>query len=128
MAYIGILPGLAWCESRRRYFSTKPRRESAHIVAEASTENITRDISSFPVEESVLKTLKISRQKVDQACAICSETESHEKQSSVILNCRHKFHPTCLKKWLTIRGSCPMCRACVDVALDVAARCADQYV
>lgn len=47
----------------------------------------------------------------EEACAICfSEINLHEAR---ITNCKHLFHSACLKKWLYLQDTCPMCHAIV---------------
>ncbi|XP_076470514.1 RING finger protein 145-like [Babylonia areolata] len=41
----------------------------------------------------------------DDVCAICY----HEMKSAYITPCGHIYHGLCLRKWLYVRESCPMC-------------------
>lgn len=44
-----------------------------------------------------------------EVCAICTETvEAHDRISEI--PCGHVFHPDCIRKWLAIRPTCPICR------------------
>lgn len=49
--------------------------------------------------------------ELDTQCIICfSEIDNGEKVG--VLACRHVFHASCLKSWLTVgRNSCPLCQA-----------------
>ena len=40
-------------------------------------------------------------------CSICIEPL---KEDVISLNCKHKYHKGCIKEWLTINNSCPLCR------------------
>jgi E3 ubiquitin-protein ligase RNF139 len=42
----------------------------------------------------------------DDVCAICYQDLSSAK----ITACRHYFHAVCLRKWLNIRDTCPICQ------------------
>lgn len=42
-----------------------------------------------------------------EACPICMESSDIE---AVLLDCGHLFHRDCLKDWVLIKGSCPVCR------------------
>lgn len=45
--------------------------------------------------------------RLHDACAICfSEIAAHETR---ITRCKHLFHSICLRKWLYIQDTCPMC-------------------
>jgi hypothetical protein len=45
--------------------------------------------------------------KVSEDCPIClSSTETE----GVALSCGHTFHSSCLKNWIFVKGSCPICR------------------
>ncbi|KAK3851719.1 hypothetical protein Pcinc_041649 [Petrolisthes cinctipes] len=41
----------------------------------------------------------------DDVCAICFQ----ELQSARITRCNHYFHSVCLRKWLYVQDSCPLC-------------------
>jgi Ring finger domain len=43
-------------------------------------------------------------------CSICMESN---EEVSVRLECDHYFHKNCLRDWVRIKGSCPMCRRLV---------------
>ncbi|KAL5226664.1 hypothetical protein ABZP36_014929 [Zizania latifolia] len=46
----------------------------------------------------------------DESCAICLE-EYKDKCLLGILKCNHEFHSGCIKKWLQVKNSCPVCKA-----------------
>lgn len=45
----------------------------------------------------------------DGECVICLE-EWRVGDMSREMPCKHRFHGECVKKWLGIHGSCPICR------------------
>ena len=47
---------------------------------------------------------------IKEACPICLETYKVSDQI-IKLPCEHLMHKKCLKSWLQINASCPMCRA-----------------
>lgn len=59
-------------------------------------------------------------------CPICFEVMDGNKDTK-ILQCRHKYHVTCILGWFIRCGSCPMCRSIVpyheiinnDLSLDL---------
>lgn len=50
----------------------------------------------------------------DNICAICLEEiksdKDEEKNKNILLNCRHKFHKSCLSVWSKIKTECPLCK------------------
>uniref|UniRef100_A0A8C5KGY7 E3 ubiquitin-protein ligase RNF139 n=1 Tax=Jaculus jaculus TaxID=51337 RepID=A0A8C5KGY7_JACJA len=64
-----------------------------------------------------LPEIKGSRlQEIDDVCAICY----HEFTTSArITPCNHYFHALCLRKWLYIQDTCPMCHQKVYIEDDV---------
>ena len=50
--------------------------------------------------------------KLNDLCAICfCELKTLESR---ILQCSHCFHSTCLRKWLHVQSTCPMCQKAVN--------------
>ena len=54
-------------------------------------------------------------------CSICFEIIDNKNLNYKILECKHKFHTTCIKKWflenhkklfddIYLNGKCPLCR------------------
>ena len=46
---------------------------------------------------------------VPSECSICLETM--DPLETVTTNCRHAFCSTCIRPWVTSKGTCPCCRA-----------------
>ncbi|MGH0118974.1 UNVERIFIED_CONTAM: hypothetical protein FKN15_002762 [Acipenser sinensis] len=46
-------------------------------------------------------------EKHNDICAICYQ----DMKSAVITPCSHFFHPGCLKKWLYVQETCPLCHS-----------------
>ena len=42
-------------------------------------------------------------------CAICLETTSEDNDLSITV-CKHRFHTSCLLKWIRNNNLCPLCR------------------
>jgi len=49
-----------------------------------------------------------------EICPICRENLS----KSIITECNHTFHFSCLHKWLMINPICPMCRSDIEYLID----------
>ncbi|XP_077363240.1 E3 ubiquitin-protein ligase RNF139 [Festucalex cinctus] len=56
--------------------------------------------------------------RVEDVCAICYQDFA---SSARVTPCRHYFHALCLRKWLYIQDTCPMCHQKVHVDDDGAA-------
>ncbi|KAF7834616.1 Transcription factor GLABRA 3 [Senna tora] len=53
--------------------------------------------------------IKTSEQNVDKNCSICQE-EYVADDDLGRLKCEHSFHFQCLKQWLALKNSCPVCK------------------
>jgi len=52
---------------------------------------------------------KKSENGESSSCSICLE-EFKEDEKLILLNCLHRFHPTCITTWLKQNKNCPVCR------------------
>jgi len=58
----------------------------------------------------LIKTFKLeNNESNDNSCSICLNNYKKEELVSV-LNCNHKFHTECIKKWFDNKTNCPYCR------------------
>ncbi len=50
-----------------------------------------------------------SRFETNETCSICLDNSNHNVVSTY---CNHKFHYTCISRWINLQNSnsCPMCR------------------
>lgn len=46
----------------------------------------------------------------DGSCVVCLE-DYNDKDLLGVLKCSHDFHADCIKKWLQVKNSCPVCKA-----------------
>ncbi|KAK7072845.1 hypothetical protein SK128_007823 [Halocaridina rubra] len=76
-----------WCEARNGWTVFMKRRTAVN------------KINSLP--EATEEQLN----KHDDVCAICFQS----LHSAKITKCNHYFHSVCLRKWLYIQDSCPLC-------------------
>ncbi|KAK9363934.1 hypothetical protein V1504DRAFT_399234 [Lipomyces starkeyi] len=67
------------------------------------------DISALPTE---ILTPGLHEQSSD--CAICKD-QYENNETVTLLPCKHFFHPACIKHWLSISDSCPICRHPITV-------------
>ncbi|XP_053626273.1 protein TRC8 homolog [Cherax quadricarinatus] len=76
-----------WCEARNGWTVFMKRRTAVN------------KINSLP--EATQKQLN----EHDDVCAICFQN----LRSAKITKCNHYFHSVCLRKWLYVQDSCPLC-------------------
>ena len=81
-AYINI-----WCEARNGWSAFMKRRHAVNRVASIP------DATSKQLQEH------------DDVCAICFQVLTSAK----ITACKHFYHEVCLRKWLYVQDSCPLC-------------------
>lgn len=63
-----------------------------------------------------MPSVEISEEE-DSECVICLEDWEivDDKRVAKEMPCKHKFHEKCIKKWLELHGSCPVCRYSMPV-------------
>ncbi|XP_076064379.1 protein TRC8 homolog isoform X2 [Oratosquilla oratoria] len=76
-----------WCEAKNGWSVFMKRRTAVN------------KINSLP--EATREELE----KHDDVCAICFQ----DLQTAKITTCKHFFHSVCLRKWLYVQDSCPLC-------------------
>mmetsp|Transcript_37084 Transcript_37084/g.38448 ORF Transcript_37084/g.38448 Transcript_37084/m.38448 type:complete len:295 (+) Transcript_37084:1-885(+) len=66
----------------------------------------------YGVSEDLLDSLDCSQATKEHVntCVICTE-EINEGNKILILKCSHHYHSECLKRWLSTKYSCPICRS-----------------
>ncbi|ORX85639.1 hypothetical protein K493DRAFT_319928 [Basidiobolus meristosporus CBS 931.73] len=67
-----------------------------------------------PAPEDVINNLpreKITKAQVEDGidCAVCKE-DFNEGEETTGLPCHHLFHDGCIRPWLELNGTCPVCR------------------
>lgn len=65
------------------------------------------DYETLQTDETLLEQLR------EETCCICTEGYNAE-QLVTRLCCEHYFHTKCIKGWLAVNNTCPICRATVD--------------
>ncbi|KAM3928732.1 E3 ubiquitin-protein ligase RNF139 isoform 1-T1 [Leptodactylus fuscus] len=63
-----------------------------------------------------LPEVKVSDNEIDDVCAICYQ---EFRTSARVTPCHHYFHALCLRKWLYIQDTCPMCHQKVYIEDEV---------
>lgn len=72
----------------------------------------------LPISQARLDTLPviaITEEHAQQQCSICFDEFKASDSSVRQLSCNHMFHELCIFPWLRINGTCPVCRAPLEV-------------
>ncbi|KAM7503962.1 hypothetical protein LguiB_002866 [Lonicera macranthoides] len=74
-----------------------------------SEEIITRHLKTRMFESSSYTSYS-NLEEAELSCVIC-QGEYEEQESIGVLNCGHKYHVDCIKKWLLVKNICPICKS-----------------
>ncbi|GAB4840522.1 hypothetical protein Ancab_021291 [Ancistrocladus abbreviatus] len=74
------------------------------------------NLQQLPVE-MILAHLKITTHIVgadqeSQICTIC-QMECEAEESMATTRCGHEYHTDCIRKWLAVKNTCPLCNSTV---------------
>nr|VDD15337.1 unnamed protein product [Brassica oleracea] len=103
------------CSSRRRNSSSSSRRSSSS--SSDDTPHVTVDIAT-PVTTTVTPdSRKTHSKEIGSECTVCLSVLADGEEIRQLSACKHKFHVSCIEKWLKDKDhpSCPICRADVPV-------------
>ncbi|KAL4589044.1 hypothetical protein LXL04_001946 [Taraxacum kok-saghyz] len=67
----------------------------------------------FVVQHLKTRPFTLSKSSSDQeltSCVICQTNYDDEEQIGV-LDCGHEYHVECVKKWLVVKNTCPVCKS-----------------
>ncbi|KAB2633548.1 NEP1-interacting protein-like 2 [Pyrus ussuriensis x Pyrus communis] len=73
----------------------------------AETRGLPRDVLKKLPSRVILKDTKAAR---GCCCTICLQDVEEGEIARTLPLCQHTFHLACVDKWLSIHGSCPLCR------------------
>ncbi|XP_022868035.1 probable E3 ubiquitin-protein ligase ZFP1 [Olea europaea var. sylvestris] len=68
----------------------------------------TRTFSSLATCLNQKKAATVEQQS--NFCVIC-QADFEDQENVGNLNCGHEYHEDCIKKWLLIKNSCPICKS-----------------
>ncbi|CAN1338513.1 E3 ubiquitin-protein ligase MBR1 [Linum perenne] len=81
--------------------------------------NVNTGLSGNVVSECLLeKKHSISDKNVQVSCAICLEEYKKTSRKGKLKKCGHEYHIGCIKKWLSMKNSCPICKGPAAVLSD----------
>ncbi len=50
-------------------------------------------------------------------CTICFDAVDLNASNACLLHCGHVFHCQCIRKWVAVKASCPVCSASIDAGV-----------
>jgi len=69
------------------------------------------------LEESTIRYRKNANCNEEKDCSICRDVIGHSR-SVVTKECSHCFHEDCFDNWMELSSNCPMCRTCLEPAIE----------
>jgi len=67
-----------------------------------------REINKIPIEK--FSRAEFAEKGFDENCSICL-ADFETSEITRILRCKHVYHKECIDSWLTLNGTCPICRS-----------------
>lgn len=127
---LGQLHNMKWCGETNRYYADRVEY-AEHVSMDAVERSSVDEVVNRPIQRGIIDTLpRVSNKKRSRGqsieCSICYKSSVPHtvdpRMRFVSLPCDHAYHLYCIEEWLVKRrGSCPLCRRCVDVSLEAAA-------
>ncbi|KAI7755508.1 hypothetical protein M8C21_031682 [Ambrosia artemisiifolia] len=70
-------------------------------------------LSDHLISKCIQESIYCSSDQVQDegTCAICLEEYANMDDVGMLRVCRHDFHVGCIRKWLSMKNSCPICKA-----------------
>ncbi|KAJ4969721.1 hypothetical protein NE237_002820 [Protea cynaroides] len=70
-------------------------------------------LSEDMVSKCLMKTIYCSSNQIREEgnCVICLEEYKDRDEVGTLNNCSHDYHVNCIKKWLSVKNVCPICKA-----------------
>ena len=100
-------------KGKLRLVRTDMEMATVHYIPSEIEEagSITVPLKEFTEIIKNLPTIKADKKHIS-SCVICTE-DIKEGDEIMILKCpaNHFFHGNCIKKWLLVKTTCPMCRS-----------------
>ncbi|CAM8938476.1 unnamed protein product [Rhodiola kirilowii] len=72
--------------------------------------NVNTGLTEATVKKCVKQRQSRPRKDKIEPCCICKD-EYQKGQKIGTLKCGHVFHPGCIKEWLLVKNSCPICKS-----------------
>ncbi|CBI32710.3 hypothetical protein AAG906_014514 [Vitis piasezkii] len=75
--------------------------------------NVNTGLSEDMMSKCLTETIYCSSDQLQEegACVICLDEYKNMDDVGTLSACRHDYHVDCIKKWLLMKNSCPICKA-----------------
>lgn len=82
------------------------------LALEERIGNVNTGLSEDLIPNCLTETLYCSPDNVQEEgrCAICLEEYKNMEEVGNLRSCKHDYHAGCIKKWLSMKNSCPICK------------------
>ncbi|KAM0991036.1 hypothetical protein ACFX13_009597 [Malus domestica] len=76
--------------------------------------NVSTGLSEDLIPKCLTETIYCSSDQIQDegSCAICLEEYNDRDDVGALKSCGHDYHVSCIKKWLSMKNSCPICKGC----------------
>ncbi|OVA10170.1 zinc finger protein [Macleaya cordata] len=74
--------------------------------------SVNTGLSEDLISKCLIKTVNCRSDQIQEelTCVICLE-EYKKEEVGRLINCGHDYHVGCIKKWLSMKNACPICKA-----------------
>ncbi|KAI8563834.1 hypothetical protein RHMOL_Rhmol03G0140000 [Rhododendron molle] len=74
--------------------------------------NVSTGVSEDMIKKCLMETKNSSAQNDEEGtCCICLEEYGNGEEVGILKKCGHKYHVSCIRKWLLVKNACPICKA-----------------
>ncbi|XP_043701596.1 probable E3 ubiquitin-protein ligase ZFP1 [Telopea speciosissima] len=75
--------------------------------------SVSTGLSEDMISNSLTETIHRSTDQIQEevSCVICLEEYKEREEVGTLKNCKHDYHVDCIKKWLSMKNVCPICKA-----------------
>ncbi|PQQ21071.1 uncharacterized protein Pyn_20982 [Prunus yedoensis var. nudiflora] len=76
--------------------------------------NVSTGVSEDLIPKCLTETIYCSSDQIQEegTCVICLEEYKDRDDVGALKTCGHDYHVSCIKKWLSMKNSCPICKGC----------------
>ncbi|KAF3442855.1 hypothetical protein FNV43_RR16773 [Rhamnella rubrinervis] len=77
--------------------------------------NVNTGLSEDLIAKCLTETIYCSSDQIQEegSCVICLEEYNNMDDVGALKTCGHDYHVNCIKKWLSMKNSCPICKGSV---------------
>lgn len=113
---------IKWCTRRQSRSEQRQNRYIEATTASQSFESLNRNLlSSFKYKKDVNITMggEDEEESSEYECPVCLSIFEEGEEVRQLPRCKHSFHAPCIDMWLYSHFDCPVCRAPVELRLNL---------